>query len=178
MSAEKELIGLSIMLDCNEYDDEEEFESVLQEYYPDKVIEVAKRAALEGAITGMHLYGYLLARKAAKLKEADEEYMPLLVEAREWVKNAAKNGCWGAMDDLATEQTELFDVPIEEQIAFFKLSGSGGDLNEHITYLKEFCSEEVTPDQLNNGLKLYEELVKYAEENGITQKRMCECIFP
>lgn len=57
MSAEKELRELSIKLDCNEYDDDDEYEEVLGQLYPDRVFDVAKRAANEGATNGMHLYG-------------------------------------------------------------------------------------------------------------------------
>lgn len=178
MEAEKELLKLRILLDGNEYDDMDEYESVLEEYYPDRVFEVAKRAADEGAISGMHLYGRMLAKKAAELDDSGEENSRMLTEAREWVKKAAQGGCWGAMDDLATEEVELLAVPIEEQIAFFKLSGSGGDLDEHLAYLRKHCGEEVTSEQLDKGIKLYDQFVKYAEENGGSKKKMCDCIFP
>ena len=79
------------------------------------------------------------------------------------------------MDDLATEEVELLAVPIEEQVAYFKLSGSGGSLEEHLAYLREHCGEEVTPEQLDKGIKLYDELVKYADENGGT-KRKCATV--
>lgn len=173
MSAEKELLELRYKLDYDEYDDEEEFDNAMNEFYPDTVFEVAGRAAKEGATTGMHLYGIMLAQKAGKIKESGEDAASILREARDWVEKAAKNGCWGAMDDLATEQTELLDVPIETRIAFFKLSGSGGDLNEYINYLREDCGEEITEEQVGRGLELYEKLSVTAVD-----KRMCDCIFP
>ena len=57
-----------------------------KEYYPDRVFEVAKRAANEGAISGMHLYGRMLAKKAAELEDSGEDNSRMLTEAREWVK--------------------------------------------------------------------------------------------
>lgn len=176
MSAEQELRTLSITLDANEYDDYEEFEDEMAKLYPDKVFDVAKRAAEEGAVTGMHLYGIMLARKAADVENEDEQ-SAMLDEAREWVTKAARNGCWGAMDDLATEQVDLLSVPLEEQLAFFRLSGSGGNVEKYIDELRKYSGLEITDEQMAKANALYDELVAFASDNGIT-KKMCDCIFP
>ena len=178
MSAEKELRELSIKLDCNEYDDYDEYEEVLSQLYPDVVFDVAKRAANEGGTNGMHLYGIMLAKKAMELKESAEDYKSLLKEARSWVVKSAEQGCWGAMNDLATEQVDLLEVPIDIQLAFYKLANPDDDLEEHINYLKEHCACVLTEEQREYSMKIYDELINSLERNGVTEKKMCECIFP
>lgn len=178
MTAAQELHRLSILLDSNEYDDEDEYQEVLDEYYPEVVCDVAHQAALEGSINGMHLYGIMLANKAIEIKDQTKDYQHLIVEAREWVAKAAKQGCMGAMEDLASEQTELLDVPIELQLAFYKLVNADDDLEEYVAYLKDHCSYLITVEQRTKSIEIYNELVKTLEKNGVKEKKVCECIFP
>lgn len=104
MTATQELHRLSILLDSNEYDDEDEYQEVLDEYYPEVVFDVAHQAALEGSINGMHLYGIMLANRAGKIENQSNDFQHLIAEAREWVIKAAELGCMGAMEDLASEK--------------------------------------------------------------------------
>ena len=81
------------------------------------------------------------------------------------------------MYDLSMEQTEFLGVPVKEQIAYFKLSGSGGDLQRHIDYSRNHCDAGVSQEQLTKGFELYRDLLEYIQENTNSEK-MCECIFP
>ena len=170
---ERELTDLSWQLDATEHDPDE-FEEAKRRLYPDEVKKVAKRAAELGSVQGMHLYGRMLQYEARQLKKEGEPYDELQTKARELVIQAAKNGCWGAMDDLGTEYVEDLNPSMPEQLAFTKLSGN--DPLEHVNYLRKRLGLTITQEDIDKGLELYEEIHKYMVENGI-EKRQCYCIF-
>jgi len=57
---DKRLVRMSIELDRTEYDDEELYQQVLAQLYPEEVAKLAERAAELGSVRGMHLYGRTL----------------------------------------------------------------------------------------------------------------------
>ncbi len=171
---EKELTDLSWQLDATEHDPED-YEEALNRLYPGEVKKAAKRASELGLVQGMHLYGRMLQYEASQLKKEGKAYEELQTKARELVIQAAKNGCWGAMDDLGTEYVEELNPSMPEQLAFTKLSGH--DPLKHVNYLRKRLGLAITQEDIDKGLELYEEIHKYMVENGI-EKKQCYCIFP
>ncbi|WP_444912248.1 hypothetical protein [Microbulbifer sp. PAAF003] len=172
---ESKLQSLGWELDACEYDDKDEFEEVLDRLYPGEVKKVAKRASELGSVKGKHLYGRMLGDEARKLKEDGKPYKDLQTKARELVFYAAKGGCWGAMDDLGTEHTEDLGPQMYEQLAFIQLSGQ--DPLEHVEYCREYLNMNITQEEIDKGVNLYNELHDHMEVNSI-QKESCNCIFP
>jgi hypothetical protein len=162
-------------LDISEYDDEDDYQEALDRLYPEEVKRVAKRASELGSIPGMHLYGRMLGDEARELESQGKPYKDLQSKAKELVINAAKGGCWGAMDDLGTEYTEALAPSMAEQLAFIKLSGS--DPLEHVAYCRDCLNMTITQEEIENGLALFEELNRYMIDNNI-QKTNCDCLFP
>jgi hypothetical protein len=169
------LRNMGYELDACEYDDEDEYQEALDRLYPDEVKSVAKRASELGSIHGMHLYGRMLGDEVRDLKSEGNPYKELQSKARELVINAAKGGCLGAMDDLATEHTEDLGPSMYEQLAFLKLSGR--DPLEHVAYCRDRLNMTITQEEIDKGLSLFEELNRYMIDNDI-KKSCCDCIFP
>ena len=90
------------------------YEEALNRLYPGEVKKAAKRASELGLVQGMHLYGRMLQYEASQLKKEGKAYEELQTKARELVIQAAKNGCWGAMDDLGTEYVEELNPSMPE----------------------------------------------------------------
>ena len=174
-SIQKKLRAMQWELDRSEYDDEEEWERVYARLYPAEVRKLAKRAAELGLVQGMHLYGRLLADEAFELEKAGKSQVAQVDEGREWVMRAALAGCWGAMDDLGTENTASLRPSRSESLAFHQLSGENPD--RLVEYCRETLGIEITREEIDEGRRLFEGLRDQMEARGIS-KRACECIFP
>lgn len=169
------LSDFSIRLDDNEYDDEEEHESELNKISHDVIREAAKRASELGSLVGSHLYGILLAREASNLEEHSQAQNELQRKAKELVMKAAQLGCWGAKDDLATENVGLLGTSNIEQITYLMLSESS-DVQSHIQYCNKHLNANITDAEVAEAAELHDQLIKEMKKNGI-EKKSCDCIF-
>ncbi|TAA41749.1 MULTISPECIES: hypothetical protein [Corallincola] len=163
--AESALKSLQWKLEADEYDDEDEYNEATDSVEPAEVFEAAKKAALLGSTQGMHLYGVLLSE--------NEETR---AEAKSWVLKAANQGCWGAMDDIATELADTLGSSIVEQLAYFDLSGSGGNIDTCVKDLKKYSGIEVTEEQYQAAISLRDSVKNEFDSKGI-EKSMCDCVF-
>ncbi len=169
------LRDFSIRLDDNEYDDDEECESETNGISHDVIRDAAKRASELGSLAGSHLYGILLAREASDLEEHSQAQKELQCKAKELVMKAAKLGCWGAMDDLATENVGLLGTSNIEQITYLMLSESS-DVQSHIEYCNKHLNSNITDIEIAAATELHNQLIKEMKASGI-EKKSCDCVF-
>lgn len=164
---EEQLVFLKVLLDENDYDDEDEFEERYDELYPD-VIVASKRAAELGSVWGMHSYGMQLKNKAAI-----DGSKATRAEAKKWTLLAAKNGCPGAIEDLSSEQCEELDVSPIEQLAFTMLMSR--DPQAEVEYFKTEMADHISSQEIEQAVKMFDEMKSYMVKNEIVVLSHCDC---